>query len=143
MGPDAEESLTHDDERRNVEDEVRGQIMKFQPVVEPQSAEEVVEENHPLMRFRGRDDLPRSGQPMRDIRGQVSGSAQLLDVSLRNGGSHPFASRSGHDWGWLRGRMWTCELEYARMDERGGRRRVQKKVKPYPFIRADETMHPH
>ena len=34
----------------------------------PQSMEEVVEENYPLMRFRGRDDLPCSGQPMRDIR---------------------------------------------------------------------------
>ena len=53
MGPDAEVGLTHDDERRNVEDEVRGQIMKVQPIVEhettdewmegkPQSAEEVV-----------------------------------------------------------------------------------------------------
>ena len=47
--------------------------MKVQPVVahettdewmkgKPQSAEQVVEENYPLMRFRGRDDLPRSGQ---------------------------------------------------------------------------------
>ena len=80
VGLDAEEGLTHNDERRDVEDEIRGQIMKVQPVVEhettdewmegkPQSAEEVVEENYPLVRFRGRDDLPRSGQPMRDIRG--------------------------------------------------------------------------
>ena len=79
MGPDAEESLTHDDERRNVEDEVRGQIMEVQPVVEhetagewmkgkPQSAEEVVEEDYPLVGFRGRNDLPRSRQPMRDVR---------------------------------------------------------------------------
>ena len=28
---------------------------------ETQSAEEVVEENYPLMRFRGRDDLPAAG----------------------------------------------------------------------------------
>ena len=80
MGPDAEESLTHDDERRNVEDEVRGQIMKVQPVLEhetadewmegkPQFVEEVVEENYPLVRFRGRNDLPRSGQSMRDVCG--------------------------------------------------------------------------
>ena len=80
MGPDAEESLTHDDERRNVEDEIRGQIMEVQPVVEhetmdewmegkPQSTEEVVKEIYPLVRFWGRDNLPRSGQPMRDIRG--------------------------------------------------------------------------
>ena len=34
----------------------------------PQSAEEVVEEDYPLVRFRGRNDLPRSGQPMRDVR---------------------------------------------------------------------------
>ena len=80
MGPDAEESLTHDDERRNVEDEVRSQIMEVQPVVEhettdewmegkPQSTEEVVEEDYPLVRFRGRNDLSRSRQPMRDVRG--------------------------------------------------------------------------
>ena len=36
---------------------------------EAQSAEEMVEEDYPLVRFRGRDDLPRSGQPMHDIRG--------------------------------------------------------------------------
>ena len=60
MGADAEESLAHDDERRDVEDEVRGQIMEIQAVVEheppdkgvkwkAQSAEEVGEENDPLM----------------------------------------------------------------------------------------------
>ena len=43
MGPDAEESLTHDDERRNVEDEVRGQIMKVQPVVEHKTMDEWME----------------------------------------------------------------------------------------------------
>ena len=36
---------------------------------EPQSAEEVVEENYPLVRFRGRDDLARGWQLVRDIRG--------------------------------------------------------------------------
>ena len=34
------------------------------------------------------------------------------------------------------------ELECARVDEQGGRRRGQKKVKPCPFIRAAETMRP-
>ena len=34
----------------------------------PQSADEVGEENHPFVRFRGRDDLPRGWQPVRDIR---------------------------------------------------------------------------
>ena len=54
--------------------------MKVQPVLQHettdewmegklQSAEEVVEENYRLVRFRGRDDLPHSGQPMRDVRG--------------------------------------------------------------------------
>ena len=33
MGPDAEEGLAHDDKRRDVEDEVGGQIMKIQPIV--------------------------------------------------------------------------------------------------------------
>ena len=86
--------------------------MKIDPVIihetadewmkgKSQSTEEVVEENYPLMRFRGRNDLPRSGQPMRDIRGEVSGAAQLFDVPLCNGGSHPFAPRSGHVWRWF------------------------------------------
>ena len=34
MGADAEESLAHDDKRRDVEDEVRGQIVEIQAVVE-------------------------------------------------------------------------------------------------------------
>ena len=80
MGPDAEESLAHDDERRDVEDEIRGQIMKNQPIIEhkatdewmegkPQSADEVGEENHPFVRFRGRDGLPCGWQLVRDIHG--------------------------------------------------------------------------
>ena len=36
---------------------------------ETQSADEVGEENHPFVRFRGRDDLPCGWQPVRDIRG--------------------------------------------------------------------------
>ena len=34
VGPDAEESLAHDDERRDVEDEIRGQIVEIQAIVE-------------------------------------------------------------------------------------------------------------
>ena len=34
VGLDAEEGLTHDDKRRDVEDEIRGQIMEIQAVVE-------------------------------------------------------------------------------------------------------------
>ena len=36
------------------------------------------------MRFRGRNDLPRSGQPVRDVRGQVSSLPKLRNVLLRN-----------------------------------------------------------
>ena len=62
MGPDAEEGLAHDDKRQDVEDEIRGQIMKIQPVVEhepadkrvereSQSADEMGKKNYPLMGF--------------------------------------------------------------------------------------------
>ena len=84
MGPDAEEGLAHDDKRRDVEDEIGGQIMKIQPVVEhepvdkwvegkSQSTDEVGKKNYPLMGFGRRDDLPCIWQPVRNIRGQISG----------------------------------------------------------------------
>ena len=58
--------------------------MEVQPVVEhepadkwvegkSQSADEVGEKYNPLMGFWSRDDLPRIWQPVRDIRGQISG----------------------------------------------------------------------
>ena len=67
--------------------------MEVQPIIEhkatgewmegkPQSVKEVLEENYPLVRFKGRNDLPRSGQPVRDIRGQVSGSAHVTSLVL-------------------------------------------------------------
>ena len=43
MGPDAKEGLAHDDERRDVEDEIGGQIMKIQPIVEHEPADKWVE----------------------------------------------------------------------------------------------------
>ena len=43
MGADAEESLAHDDKRRDVEDEVRGQIMEIQAVLEDESPDEWVD----------------------------------------------------------------------------------------------------
>ena len=72
MGADAEESLAHDDKRRDVEDKIWGQIVEIQAVVEheppdervkrkAQSAEEMGEERHPLMGPRGGDELPFSG----------------------------------------------------------------------------------
>ena len=69
---------------------------------EAQSAEEMGKEYHPLMGPRGADELPLDGEPVRDVAGQISGAAQLLDVPLRNGGGHPLASRSGHSWRRLR-----------------------------------------
>ena len=86
MGLDAEEGLTHDDERRDVEDEIRGQIMETQAVVEheppdkgmeweAQSAEEMGKEYYPLMGPGGGDELPRIGEPVRNVAGQISGCA--------------------------------------------------------------------
>ena len=43
MGAGAEESLAHDDKCRDVEDEIWGQIMKFQPVIEHEAADEWME----------------------------------------------------------------------------------------------------
>ena len=72
MGADAEESLAHDDKRRNVEDEVRGQIMEIQAIVEhespdewvdrkAQSAEEVGKEHYSLMGLGVGRSCPSSG----------------------------------------------------------------------------------
>ena len=70
MGPDAEEGLTHDDKRRDVEDEIRVQIMKIQPILEhepadkrverkSQSAEKMGKKNYSLMGIGRWYDLPR------------------------------------------------------------------------------------
>ena len=72
MGLDAEEDLAHDDKHRDVEDEVQGQIMEIQAVVEheppdkwvkrkAQSAEEMGEKHDPLMGPGVRMSCPSSG----------------------------------------------------------------------------------
>ena len=82
MELDAEEGLAHDNKRRDIEDEIGGQIMKIQSIVEhepadkrverkSQSADEMGKKNYPLMGFGRGDDLPRIWHPVRDIRGQV------------------------------------------------------------------------
>ena len=120
VGLDAEEGLAHDNERRDVEDEIGGQIMEIQAVVEheppdkwveweAQSAEEVGKEYNPLMGPGGGDELPLVRQPVRDVAGQVSSLPQLFDVPLCDGGGHPPASRSGHDWRRLRWEVWGVE----------------------------------
>ena len=69
VGLDGKEGLTHDDKHRDVEDEVRRQIVEIQAVVEheppdkwveweAQSTEEMGEEHHPLMGPGGGDELP-------------------------------------------------------------------------------------
>ena len=105
MRLDAEEGLAHGDEHRDVEDEVRGQIMEVHAVVghEPpdewvkrkaQSTEEMGEKYDPLMGPRGGDELPLIWKPVRDVVRQVSGLPQLFDVPLRDGGGYPSTSRS-------------------------------------------------
>ena len=82
MRVDTEEGLAHDDKRRDVEDEVRGQIVEIQAVVEhepldkwvewkTQSAEEVGKKYYPLMGPWGGEKLPLLGKTVRDVFGQV------------------------------------------------------------------------
>src|SRR4051812_38308673 len=81
-----------------------------------QSAEEMGEENHPLLRPRGGKELPCLREPVCDVVGQISGLPKFFDLSLRDGGSHPFTPCSEHGWSGLRakGRTWALELECAR-----------------------------
>ena len=80
MWRDAEEGLTHDDERRDVKERIWGQIVKIQPVLEHEtphervkgeyeSTEEVGDEHHPLIGHRSRDDLRQIRKPMLKFRG--------------------------------------------------------------------------
>ena len=80
MGADAEESLAHDDKRRDIEDKIRGQIVEIQAIVEheppdkwvewkTQSAEEVGEKHDPLTGPWGGDKLSLFGKPVRDVLG--------------------------------------------------------------------------
>ena len=47
---------------------------------EAQSAKEMGKEYYPLMGPGGGDELSLVGEPTRDVAGQVSGAAQLLDM---------------------------------------------------------------
>src|SRR3954469_25344908 len=55
MGADAEESLAHDDKRRDVEEKVRGQIVEIQAVVEHEPPDEWVERRASPQRKWGRN----------------------------------------------------------------------------------------
>ena len=140
MGLDAEQGLAHDDERRDVEDEVRGQIVEIQAVVEhepldkwverkSQSAEEMGKEHYPLMGPGGGDELPLLWESVCDALGQVSDSPQLLDVYLHDGGDHPPASHFGHGWRRSRWEMrtWALELDFAKVDEQRRKKAWMKK----------------
>ena len=83
MRADAEEGPAHDDKRRDVEDEVRGQIVEIHAIVEheppdkwvewkTQSAEEVGKKYYPLMGPRGGEKLPLFGKLVHDVLRQVS-----------------------------------------------------------------------
>ena len=61
MGPDAEEGLAHDDKRQDVEDEIGGQIMEVQPIVEQEPADKVREKHYPLLRLRVGMICPSAG----------------------------------------------------------------------------------
>ena len=91
---------------------------------ESQSTEEIGKEHYPLMGPGGGEELPLIWESVRDVVGQVSGSPQLLDVSLRDGGDHPPSSRFGHGWRSLRWevRTWALELECAKTDEQRRKR---------------------
>ena len=67
----------------------------------------------------GGDELSLIGKPMRDVAGQISGIAHLLDLPLHDGGGHPLAPRSGHTWNDFveKEKAWALELERGRMDE--------------------------
>ena len=104
--------------------------MEVQPVVihdavnkgverKPEPADEMRKKHNPLVGPRVGDELSLVGEPMRDVAGQVSGAAQPLDVPLREGGGHPFASRSGHGWRRSRRdvRTWALELECTEMEK--------------------------
>ena len=127
--------------------------MEVQPIVkhEPadkgmkwksQSADEVGEEHDPLMGPGGGDELPLIWEPVRDVVEQVSGSPQFLDVSLRGGGDHPLASRSGHVWNGFteKVRTWALELESVGIDKQRRKKAWVKMGHPYPFIEAEKTV---
>ena len=77
----------------------------------------------------GGDELSLVGEPMRDVAGQVSGTAQLLDVPLCDGGGHP--------------RTWALELEFAEMDKPRRKKAQVKGLDLYPLIWVDGNMRPH
>ena len=156
MGRNVEEGLAHDDKHRDVEDEIGGQIMEVQPVVEheptdkwvegeSQSTDKVREKHYPLLRLRGRDDLPFSREPVRDVYDQVSGLPKLCDVLLLNGGGHPLASRSGHAWNGFteKVRTWALELKQGRMDEQRRKKAWVKKGESLSLYKGDSHVPPH
>ena len=77
------------------------------------------EKDDPFMRPRGRDELPRIWESVREVVRQVFGLPQVFDLSLHDGGGHPSTSRSRHGWGRLRRdvQTWALDLECAEMDE--------------------------
>ena len=104
---------------------------------EAQSTEEMGKKYYPLMGPGGGDELSLVGEPVRDVAGQISGIAQLLDLPLRDGGGHPPASRVGFGHiggsGVLELRFRVLELEVQE-----GARKVEKRHRPRPLYKGDE-----
>ena len=83
-----------------MEDSVRSQIMKIQPIVEhepphkgvegeAQASEEVRDKHNTLIGLRCRDNLPWSKKPVLDIGGQVSDLPKLSNILLFIKGLRP------------------------------------------------------
>ena len=139
-----EKSLAHDNERRDMEDGVRSQIMKIHPIIkheplhkrikgEAQATEEVRNKHNALIGLRCRDDLPWGRKPVLDVGGQISDLPKLRNVLFLKRGGHPPALRvgSGHigGSGVLELRSRGLELEV-----RGGARKVEKRQRPRPLL---------
>ena len=93
VGVDAEEGLAHDNEHQDIEEGVRGKIVKIDPIVihdspnervkgKPEPTDIMGKEHDSLMRFRSGDDLSRRWKTVADLLGQIPCLPELLDVLL-------------------------------------------------------------
>ena len=89
MWRDAEKSLAHDNECRHVDEGIWGQIVKIDPVIihdaanewvegKPKPADKMREKYNPLVGFRSRDDLSRRRKTVANSLGQIPAPQSLL-----------------------------------------------------------------
>ena len=126
--------------------------MKIDPVVvhdaankrvegKPEPADEMGEENNSLMGLWSRDNMSRCWKTVADFLGQISGSPQLLDILLLDGGGHPLAScsGSGHFWRTLlveRMNAWALGLRRKQRGEQKQKKAWVERRRFFPFIKA-------